>query len=220
MRKLAIDVVSDVVCPWCLIGTRRLDQALASFDDVELEITMHPFLLDPTTPVEGEDLRERLTRKYGVPAASMFARVEEAARESGIPLDFEKVRRSVNTIAAHTLMRHAAPKGTQLALSAALFDAYFLEGKDVGDHAVLAAIATQHGFAEDETIAILSDEGERAMTQQQAAAMSRQGISGVPFFIFDRKLAFSGAQSVETMKQVIAKALSDAAGADAEREPA
>lgn len=210
MRKLAIDVVSDVVCPWCLIGTRRLDQALASFPEVQFEMTMHPFLLDPTTPREGEDLRERLTRKYGIPAERMFARVEEAARESGIPLDFAKVRRSVNTIAAHTLMRHAREKGTQLALSRALFDAYFLEGKDVGDRDVLAATACEHGFTVEEVLALLDDERERATTQEQARAMTAQGISGVPFFIFDRKLAFSGAQSVDTMKQVIERALSQA----------
>ena len=101
------------------------------------------------------------------------------------------------------------PRGTQLALSASLFDAYFLEGKDIGALAVLAAIASRNGFSEDEAIAILADEQERAITKQQAAGMSRQGISGVPFFVFDRKLAFSGAQSVETMKQVIEKALAD-----------
>jgi predicted DsbA family dithiol-disulfide isomerase len=210
MRKLTVDVVSDVVCPWCLIGARRLEQALEKIPELEVELTFHPFLLDPSVPPEGVDLRERLTRKYGVPAESMFGRVEGAARESGIPLDFAKVTRSVNTIGAHTLLRHALDRGTQRALAHALFDAYFLEGKDVGQADVLAAIAVRHGFEADEALALVTDERERAITKREAMEMAAQGISGVPFFIFERRLAVSGAQSVETLQRAIEKALAEA----------
>jgi predicted DsbA family dithiol-disulfide isomerase len=207
MRELAVDIVSDVICPWCLIGTRRLTQALAAFPDVRASIRYHAFLLDPSTPREGVDLRERLAKKYGVDPARIFDRVEAAARESGIPLDFAKVTRTFSTLGAHTLLRHAAEKGTQAALAQALFDAYFFDGKDLGVPSVLAAVAAKHGFEVDEALGLLADDTELDATREEAAAMARQGIDGVPFFVLDQKLAFSGAQSVDTMKQVIAKAL-------------
>lgn len=208
MRKLSIDVVSDVVCPWCLIGVHRLEQALEALPDVEAEVRFHPFLLDPSTPDEGVDLRERLRAKYGIPAERMFGRVEAAARESGIPLDFTKVTRSVATVRAHTLIRHALARGTQRALKKALLEAYFLEGRDVGDVDVLADIASHHGFDEDEARALVSDDEELRATRQAASRMASQGIDGVPFFILDQRLALSGAQPVETMKAAIARALS------------
>lgn len=207
MRTLSIDVVSDVVCPWCLIGVRRLDLALEALPDVEAEVRFHPFLLDPSTPEEGEDLRERLQRKYGMEPETMFARVEAAARESGLPLDFTKVTRSVATARAHTLIRHALERGTQGALKRAILAAYFLEGRDVGDVDVLAEIASGHGFDEEEARALLRDDQELRATRAAASAVASQGISGVPFFILGRRLALSGAQPVEVMKEAIERAL-------------
>lgn len=207
MPALAIDIVSDVVCPWCLIGLRRLEQALAALPAIEPTIRFHPFLLDPTTPDEGVDLRERLRKKYGVEPQTMFARVEAAARESGIPLDFAKVTRSVPTVRAHTLLRHAADRGTQRALKSALLDAYFLEGRDVGAAPVLAEIAGAHGFAPEEARALVGDEDELAQTRAEAASMSRQGVTGVPFFVLGQRLAFSGAQPIPAMKDALQRAL-------------
>lgn len=209
MRTLSIDVVSDVVCPWCLIGVRRLDLALEALPDVEAEVRFHPFLLDPSTPEEGEDLRERLQRKYGMEPETMFARVEAAARESGLPLDFTKVTRSVATARAHTLIRHALERGTQGALKRAILAAYFLEGRDVGDVDVLAEIASGHGFDEEEARALLRDDQELRATRAAASAVASQGISGVPFFILGRRLALSGAQPVEVMRDAIERALAD-----------
>lgn len=209
MRTLSIDVVSDVVCPWCLIGVRRLDLALEALPDVEAEVRFHPFLLDPSTPEEGEDLRERLQRKYGMEPETMFARVEAAARESGLPLDFTKVTRSVATARAHTLIRHALERGTQGALKRAILAAYFLEGRDVGDVDVLAEIASGHGFDEEEARALLRDDQELRATRAAASAVASQGISGVPFFILGRRLALSGAQPVEVMKDAIERALAE-----------
>jgi len=207
MRALTIDVVSDVVCPWCLIGVRRLEQALATFPDVDATIRLHPFLLDPSTPEEGVDLRERLQKKYGVPAAQMFARVEAAARESGIPLDFAKVTRGVATTRAHTLLRHALAKGTQRALNDALLDAYFLEGRDIGNLDVLVELASAHGFEADAARALLRDEAELKATRAEAAAVAAQGISGVPFFVFGERFALSGAQPIDALQMVIERAL-------------
>lgn len=207
MRELSIDVVSDVVCPWCLIGVRRLEQALEALPDVRADVRFHPFLLDPSTPDEGVDLRERLRAKYGVAPEQMFAQVERAARESGIALDFSKVTRGVATTRAHTLLRHARVKGTQRALKKALLEAYFLEGRDVGAVDELVSIASAHGFEPDEARAILRDDAELRRTRDEAAGVAAQGISGVPFFVVAERLAFSGAQSVETIKQVIVRAL-------------
>jgi predicted DsbA family dithiol-disulfide isomerase len=203
---LSIAIVSDVVCPWCLIGTSRLEKALEAFPDLDVQVTYLPFLLDPKTPPEGVDLRDSLRRKYGADPEQMFPRVEAAARETGIQLDFEKVRRHPNTIKAHTLIRHALAKGTQRALAKALFHAHFLDARDVNDDAVLVELATAHGFAPDEAKALLANAKELAATREEAQSMSEQGISGVPFFIFQDALAVSGAQPVAVFKSAIEKA--------------
>lgn len=207
MRDIDIVVVSDVVCPWCLIGVTRLDQMLASRPDVRANVKFHPFLLDPTTPDEGEDLRERLERKYRVPASQMFARVEAAAKESGIPLDFEKVRRSVSTIRAHTLIRLGEESGQSGALKRALLRAYFLDGRDVGAVDTLVEIGVAHGLDAELVRARLTDPSELAATRAIAREASEQGVTGVPFFVFDEKLAMSGAQSVEMLTKVLDRAL-------------
>jgi len=205
MAAPAIDFVSDMVCPWCFIGLRRLETALA--DVPEPNLRFHPFQLDPTTPAEGRDLRSHLGAKFGDPAA-MFARVEQVARESGIPLDFSKITRMPNTLKAHTLAGRAAGKGTQRALVSAIFHAYFLDGADIGDDATLVRIAAGHGFTEDEARAVLSDDKQLAATEAEARGQAEQGIRGVPFVIFGEKLAVSGAQPVDTFREAYAKALS------------
>lgn len=210
MKELAIDIVSDVICPWCFIGSRRLEQALEPAPDgVAVDVTYRPFLLDPSTPKEGADLRDRLRAKYGVDPDKMFASVEAAARSSGIPLDFSKVRRTPSTIAAHTLLRHAISKGTQAALARALFEGYFLEGRDIGDADVLAAIAGGHGFEADEAIRLVRDEAELGKTVEEAGEAAASGVRGVPFFVLGGRLAVSGAQSADVLRGAIAKAIAE-----------
>src|ERR1019366_2711359 len=130
------------------------------------------------TPPEGVHLREQLRKKYGGDPEAMFGRVEAAAHETGIPLDFAKVRRMVSTIGAHTLLRHAAPRGTQRALATALFAAYFLDGRDLGQPAVLASLAGSHGFATDEAISLIGDASERRRTREDADESERRGVEG------------------------------------------
>ena len=203
-----IDFVSDVICPWCFIGLRRLEDALAEEGAADTPIAFHPFQLDPSTPEEGVDLRERLAGKFGADPEAMFRRVESAARESGIPLDFGKVRRSANTLKAHALITRALDKGTQHALAKALFEAYFLEGRDVGADAVLVDIASAHGFERSEAERLLADRDALDLTRAEAAAMSRQGIRGVPFIIFGGKLAVSGAQPTDIFREAFRRAKS------------
>jgi predicted DsbA family dithiol-disulfide isomerase len=136
----------------------------------------------------------------------MFGRVEAAARESGIALDFAKVRRTPNTLKAHALLGAAKDKGTQRALARALFTAYFLEGRDIGDEAVLTELAVAHGLTGEEASAVLADRAVLDETRTEAAELAGQGIGGVPFTVFDGKLAVSGAQSVDVFRQAIAQA--------------
>ena len=201
---LSVDIVSDVVCPFCYIGLARVEQALEQEGAASATIAFHPFLLDPDTPPGGEDLRERLRRKYGGDPEAMFGRVEAMARESGLPLDFAKVRRSASTVGAHTLLRHAKERGTQVALARALFEAYFLEGADISDVDVLAALAVRHGFEDVDARALVVSASEDAATRAEAAAAAaRRGVSGVPLTIFAGELAVSGAQPVEVFREAI-----------------
>lgn len=203
MAASTIDFVSDMVCPWCFIGLRRLEAAIEGAEKPALRF--HPFQLDPTTPAEGRDLREHLAAKFGDPGP-MFARVEEVALEAGIPLDFAKVKRQPNTLKAHVLAARAAEKGTQHAFVTAVFAAHFLEEQDIGDEGTLVRIATQHGFTESEAKAAVGNLKDRAAIEAETQSLSQQGIRGVPFVIFDEKVAVSGAQPVETFREAFEKA--------------
>jgi predicted DsbA family dithiol-disulfide isomerase len=147
-----------------------------------------------------------LRRKYGVDPRQLWERVEAQAREVGIALDLAKQPRSYPTVRAHTLIRHALGKGTQRALARALFKANFVDARNIADPAVLAEIAAEHGFAADETARLLADEAELDATRGEAAAAADSGIQGVPFFIFNQRLAVSGAQPDAVLKEAIARA--------------
>lgn len=216
MRELSVDVFSDVVCPWCFVGGGRLEKVLASLDGkVKATVRYHPFLLDPSTPPEGYDIPTMLKQKYGRDPKQMQGFVEEAARESGLELDLSKQTRMVQTQNAHTLLRHAAEKGTQAALAKALFRANFVEAKDVSSPAVLTELAAPFGFTADEVQRLLGDASERAATQKEAEMAARSGIRGVPFFVFNERLAMSGCQPEQVFSEAIAEALEMTAGSGA-----
>src|SRR6185436_7420780 len=164
---LEIDVFSDVVCPWCFVGHERLDRVLASFAH-PVRVMHHPFFLDPNAPPEGDDVPARLRCKYGVPPERLWARLEAEARKSDLQLDLSKQRWSYPTARAHTLIRHAAAKGTQRALVRALYAAYFQEARNIHDPAALAEIAGPHGFSADEVAQLTSDERELTETREEA----------------------------------------------------
>jgi predicted DsbA family dithiol-disulfide isomerase len=204
---LDVIIVSDVICPWCFVGSCRLHQVLDAMVDVEARIAYKPYLLDPGVPPEGTDLRERLQKKYGRDPEVIFRHVTAAARDVGIPLDFSRITRTPNTIPAHTLIRHAESRGTQAALAEALYTAYFLDGEDVGQPEVLVTLAAAHGFEPDEARRLLDDPAEQQATMAEASQAARAGVSGVPFFIFGGKVAFSGAQPAHVFRDAIAQAL-------------
>jgi predicted DsbA family dithiol-disulfide isomerase len=197
-----VDIFSDVVCPWCFIGTQRLEHVLAE-RGVDAEVTYHTFLLDPDTPDHGKNVPEMIRRKYGRDPAPMFARVEAEARKSNIPLESAKQPMSYNTVRAHTLLRHAIPLGTQRALAKALFETHFLDAKNISDPAVLVELAAAHGFTKERAAEIIADETELAITKKEHDVPRELGITGAPFFIFDGKVAVSGAQPEEVFRQVL-----------------
>ncbi len=211
-RTLKVDLFTDIVCPWCLVGSVRLDKAIANLPaDVVVEVENHPFYLDPNTPPEGHDVGEMLRTKYGREPKEMWARVEGEARTSGIDLDLSQQPRSFPTQKAHTLIRLARPKGTQHALANAIAAAYFLDHKQVNDDEVLAEIATQYGFTREEALSDVNDARELAVSHELATAAAQQGIQGVPFFIFANKFAMSGCQPEDVFAMAFAKALEEAA---------
>lgn len=212
MRKIKIDVWTDVVCPWCLIGSARLDQAIAGLpEDVSVEVENHPFYLDPNTPPEGYDVGEMLSKKYGREPRETWSRAEEQARLAGIDLDLSQQPRTFPTQKAHTVVRLAKPKGTQHELANAIAAAYFLEHRQVNDDNVLADIAAEHGFTREEALGDMRDPRELEQSHQLAIWAAQQGIQGVPFFVFDGKFALSGAQPQEVFAAAFKKVLDDAA---------
>jgi predicted DsbA family dithiol-disulfide isomerase len=211
-RTIKIDLFTDVVCPWCLVGSARLDQAIAALPEgVAVEVENHPFYLDPNTPPEGVVVADMLREKYGREPKEMWARVEAEARSSGLALDLSKQPRSFPTQKAHTITRLAKAKGTQHALANAIASAYFLEQKQVNDDEVLAQIATGFGFTREEALAAMRDPDELKISHELAIWAAQQGIQGVPFFIFDNKFAVSGCQPQDVFGMAFDKALEVAA---------
>ena len=208
--RLQIDLFADIVCPWCFLGSVRLERVLASLGR-PARVVHHPFMLAPNTPEAGDDIPERLRRKYGVPPERLWARLEAEARKSDLELDLSKQRLSYPTARAHTLLRAAAGKGTQRALIRDLYRAFFQEARNINDPAVLAEVAAPHGFAADEVARLTGDEAALGETREEARAAAAAGITGVPFFVFDERLAVAGAQQEEVLRQAIDQALSTAA---------
>lgn len=210
-----IDLFSDFVCPWCFIGSVRLHQALAGMaDEVRAEVAYQPFFLDPELPPEGASIPDMLRKKYGADPKQLFARVEAAAHDSGIALDLSLQPKMYPTAAAHTLVRHAEAKGTQTALAEAMFRSYFQEAANIGDASVLAGIAQPHGFTREEALEVMASNAELELTRQAASSATQGGIRGVPFFVFDGKLAVSGAQPVSVLQAAIRQALSQAGNSE------
>ena len=209
-KLLKIDVFTDVVCPWCLVGSARLDAALADLpDDVDVVVENHPFYLDPTVPPEGVDVGEMLRAKYGRDPKEMWARVESEAAKAGITLDLSQQPRMFNTAKAHTLTRLSKGNGNQHELANAIADAYFLNHRQINDDNVLVDIAVEHGWDRGDAIDAINDETELALTADLATSAAQQGIRGVPFFVFGGKYALSGAQPAEIFTQALEKTISE-----------
>ncbi|MDI3515084.1 MAG: hypothetical protein PWP40_2313 [Rhodocyclaceae bacterium] len=214
---LNIDIVSDFVCPWCFLGKVRLDRALAdlkaSRPDIDVRINWLPFFLNPDTPPAGEPYRAFLEAKFGGPikAEAVLDTVREAAAGDGLQYAFERIQTRPNTLAAHRLMYRAQAQGQRperiQALAQALFAAHFQEGRDIGDLDTLADIAAAGGERRETVREWLDGRGSIDAVERMAEGVRRQGIQGVPFFILNRKLAVSGAQSAAVLGAAILQSL-------------
>jgi predicted DsbA family dithiol-disulfide isomerase len=211
---MRIDIWSDVVCPWCYIGKRRLEEVLSSFPHVdEVEVVYRSFELDPTAPQEGtESVVDALTRKYGPGSDQMMDRVAHVAAEVGLRFDYAHATHT-KTIDAHRLLHLAldvaGPEG-QRALKEALLDAYFGHGRSMGDHAVLRDVAVGTGLPVERVEAVLRTDEYAAEVQADLDQARAYGISGVPFFVVDSKYAVSGAQPTELFTQLLERAWGEA----------
>ena len=205
VRPLKIDVVSDVMCPWCFIGKRRLEKALASVPDVAVEVEWHPFQLDPTLPQEGKDRAAYLNEKFGGPerAATIYARIEEAGASEDIAFAFDKITRSPNTLDAHRLIRWAGIEGLQDAVVERLFALYFLEGANLTDPEVLVGAAADAGMDAEVTRRLLASDADLAETEAEVVRAQAMGVQGVPTFVLDGKYAVSGAQPADVLGDAI-----------------
>jgi predicted DsbA family dithiol-disulfide isomerase len=196
---MRIDIVSDVVCPWCFVGKRRLEKALALRPEIAAEIVWRPFQLNPDMPVEGVERQAYLAAKFGgdAHAERIYANVTAAGASVDIDFAFDRIRRTPNTRDAHRLIRHAAAEGRADAMVEALFRAYFLDGRDIGEHGVLAEIAGAVGLDAAATRAFLESPAELDQVLAEERSARRIGVNAVPCFIFDRQYAVSGAQEPE-----------------------
>jgi predicted DsbA family dithiol-disulfide isomerase len=209
---LRIEVVSDVVCPWCFVGKRRLEQAVAlvredapAGRDFTPRVVWKPFELNPGLPREGLDRAAYRRAKFGSLEHSQLldARLLAVGESVGIPFAFEKIQRTPNTFDAHRLLWLAESLDRQDALAEALFRAYFLEGKNVGDHAVLADLAEGSGIPRERAVALLAGrDGEREVRLEEDRAW-RSGIQGVPHFVIEGAAPISGAQNPEILAAAI-----------------
>lgn len=209
MNKLRIDFVSDISCPWCVIGLKSLEQALAKASDVtSAELHFHPFELNPQMAPEGEDIGEHLSRKYGA-TEEQGAKTREMIRARGAELGFQfdmgKRSRIYNTFDAHRLLHWAEMQGRQRELKMALFEAYFTKGESPASHEVLARVAGEVGLDVHEAAEVLASGAYADEVREQEEFFQRQGITAVPAIIINQRHLISGGQPPEVFEQALRK---------------
>ncbi len=209
-QPLRIDIVSDVVCPWCVIGYRQLAKALKQTNTAH-EIHWHPFELNPNMPSDGQNMREHIMEKYGSSKEESNAsrtRLTEAGSEVGFEFNFDDDTRMHNTFNLHQLLHWAAQQGRMHDLKQALFTAHFTNGRNISDHAVLADIASETGLDRSEALAVLEDQRFAQEVREAEQHWQQQGIQSVPAVIFNERHLVSGAQGVENFTSIL-KQLAD-----------
>lgn len=212
---VTVDVISDVVCPWCYLGKRRLSRAAGLLPEIQLVVRWRPFRLDPTIPPDGVAREDYLIAKFGSIEAldESHRHLTERGREEGIDYRFDRITRSPNTVDAHRLVRWSAAEGAQDDMVERLFAAYFSEGLDIGDQAVLANLSEDVGFDAQTIAARLAGDEDRDMIVAEIENAYRIGVSGVPCFIINRRLAVTGAQPAEVLVQAVERAVAERASA-------
>jgi predicted DsbA family dithiol-disulfide isomerase len=205
---MQIDIVSDTVCPWCFIGKRRIERAMALRPDVQFDVMWRPYRLDPNIPREGVDRRAYLKAKFGDSprTSAMGDAIRSEGANEGITFAFDKIARSPNTLDSHRLIRWSASAGVQNDIVENLFRAYFIEGRDIGNSTVLSEIAGKAGMDEELVASLLAGDADLASVEREAGLANEMGITGVPTFIFDSKFMISGAREAELLVRIIDRA--------------
>ncbi len=202
---IRLDIFSDPVCPWCHVGKSNLDRALAAHPGHPFQIQWHPFQLNPDMPAEGVAKRAYLEDKFGGQARvdAIHERLREVARAAGVQLDPDKPKRMPNTLDAHRLIHWAGIEGVQSQVVAALMRAYWVEGRDIGDHATLADIAAAEGMNRVEVMRLLASDADADDILARDQDARRKGVNSVPTFLIAQQYVVTGAQSTEIWDKVI-----------------
>ena len=208
---MQIDIVSDTVCPWCFIGKRKLERAMAQRPGIAFDIRWRAYRLDPDVPRGGVDRKAYMRAKFGdSPRSSAMGDAIKAAGESEhIAFAFDRIEKRPDTIDSHRVIRWAATGGHQNDVVERLFKAYFEDGRDIGDPAVLVDVASAAGMDAELVKDLLAKDADRELVEQEDALAHRMGISGVPTFIFANKYLISGAHDADKLVRVIDKTQSE-----------
>ena len=207
-----VDIISDIMCPWCIVGFKQLQMALNQ-TGIGAQVRWHPFELNPDMVAEGENLLEHLQRKYGITAdesAQNRQKMSETGASLGFTFNFSERSRIVNSFKAHLLLDFAATKGLQHPLKMALFDAHFTDNRDVSDEATLLDVAVETGLDRTEAIAALASEAHAGAVRAQQKVWRDNGISGVPSMIFAETYLVTGAQGPQNYANILQKVAQEA----------
>lgn len=220
-QTVTIDVVSDVVCPWCFVGQKRLDAAATALPDVDIAVNWRPYQLDPTIPKGGIDRQQYMTAKFGSAerVAQMGERLVQLGAAEGIDFRFDRIRIAANTLDAHRVIRWAGTVGedVQGLLVRRLFQLNFEEGADVGDHGVLVEAAREAGMDAAVVATLLPTDADVEAVQAEIATASRMGITGVPCFLLEGRYAVMGAQDAEVLADAIRRVADAKANGELDR---
>ncbi len=209
---LHIEMVSDVVCPWCWLGLRRFKQAIALVPDIEVNVVFRPYELDPTIPAGGADYKDYMRQKFGSDGSSdrskgMREALETYGRDEGVPYNFDAISRRPNSLNAHRLIHWAQGQNKGEAMKEALFQAFFADEQDIGDHETLVSLAAKVGLDANIVSDLLASDADVETVRSEIEMFRGMGVRGVPTFIANRALAASGAETPERLAEFLRKAV-------------
>jgi predicted DsbA family dithiol-disulfide isomerase len=209
MRPVHVDIISDVICPWCYVGKRAFDIAVAARPEIAVTVRFRAYQLDPDVPAHGADRRQRLLEKFGGDAERLKAigeALKDAAANVGLDLNPDRIERTPNTLDCHRLILWAASAGAQEMMVEALFQAYWREGEDLTCQDTLVAIARGCGLDGPVVRDLLSSEADIGAVRQEIDVARRMGVTGVPCFVFNQTFAVMGAQTPEKFERALGTA--------------
>lgn len=212
-NSVQVAIVSDVVCPWCFVGYKQLQQAAEALN-IELSVSWHPFQLNPGMESNGQNLREHLMEKYGISeqdSVNARERLQKVGEELGIRFNFSDDSRIYNTMDAHRLLTFAAKHDKQNGLKQALFSAYFTEQKNISERQVLLDVTQELGLETDEVEQALNSDEMKQLVNNEIQSFQAQGITGVPAMIFKQKYLVTGAQGIDNYKNILSQLMAESA---------